>query len=152
MTVSNIFTSTPLSLSALDVSFSRADIEFHGLDHSGASYEGRLFLNNPQAGEDTPETTENGYAGSFHIFGHGGCFGEEGHCQITPRRTYDPRPPHHLSAARKTVIATEAIQRLRDAGITDVTITVVPVITATTNRCGTDNVLQFDRVVITSYR
>ncbi|NKQ52845.1 hypothetical protein HFP15_08115 [Amycolatopsis sp. K13G38] len=152
MTVSAIFTSAPLSLSELDPSFSRADIEFHGIDHSGASYEGRVFLNNPAAGEDTPETSENGYAGSFHIFGHGGCFGDEGHCLITPRRTYDPRPPHHLTAAKKTVIATEAIARLRDAGIAQVTVTVVPVIAAVTNRCGTEDVLGFDRVALTTYR
>ncbi|HJQ47153.1 MAG TPA: hypothetical protein VJ870_12665 [Amycolatopsis sp.] len=152
MTVSTIFTSAPVSLAELDAQFSRADIEFHGLDHSGASYEARLFLNNPDAGEETPETSENGYAGSFHIFGHGGCFGDEGHCHITPRRTYDPRPPHHLTAAKKTVIATDAIRRLRDAGITEATITVVPVISATTNRCSTEDVLQFDRVAVVTYR
>ena len=84
----------------LDPEFSRADIEFEGVDHSGASYEGRVFLNNPRADATTPLTSEKGYAGTFHIFGHGGCFGDdEGHCTVRPRRAYDPRPAHPFSAA-----------------------------------------------------
>lgn len=152
MTVSDIFTSAGIGTDRISGQFSRADIEFHEIDHSGASYEGRVFLNNPAAGEDTPKTIDNGYAGSFHIFGHGGCFGDEGHCEITPRRRYDPRPPHHLTAAKKTVIATDAIRHALTTGVTELTITVVPVITAVTNRCGTDNVLRFQHLTITTYR
>src|SRR5690348_16357380 len=58
--------------------FNRADLIFEGVDHSGPSFEGRVFLNNPNATADTPATAENGYAGSFHIFGHGICLGDVG--------------------------------------------------------------------------
>ena len=33
---------------------SRADLTFYGLDHSGPSYQVRVFFNNPDAGPDTP--------------------------------------------------------------------------------------------------
>jgi hypothetical protein len=47
MIVSTICTSPPIAVDALDRDFTRADIQFLGLDHSGASFEGRVFLNNP---------------------------------------------------------------------------------------------------------
>jgi hypothetical protein len=75
------FVSNPLTvtLQAPGEPFQRADLEFHVVDHAKASFEARLFINNPEAGTDTP-TTDESYAGSFWIFGHGGCAGDEGHC------------------------------------------------------------------------
>ena len=32
------------------------------VDHSGASYEARVFINNPKANEETPKTEASGYA------------------------------------------------------------------------------------------
>ena len=69
--------------------FTRADVVITGVDHSAASYEVRLFLNNPAATADTPRTAEQGYAGRFTIFGHGGCYGDEGHCEV-PAPSADP--------------------------------------------------------------
>lgn len=152
MIVSNIYHSAPIVLANLDRDFTRADIQFHNLDHSGASYEGRVFLNNLDADGTTEATPANGYAGAFHIFGHGGCFGDEGHCDVRPRRTYDPRPAHHLTSAAKTVIATEAISAARSSNGQTLTITVVPVVTSLTEKCGPDNVLRFDSVRIVTYR
>src|SRR5690348_7234168 len=54
---------------------SRADLEISGIYHGESSYEGRIFFNNPKATAQTPKTARSGYAGSFHIFGHGGCLG-----------------------------------------------------------------------------
>jgi tyrosinase len=145
------FTSETIGLDGLTREFSRADIEFHGVDHAGASYEGRVFLDNPSADETTPKSLEAGYAGSFHIFGHGGCFGDEGHCDVKPRRRYDPRAAHQLSPAKKVVIATEAVRRaVQDRQET--TITVVPVVTSLTPKSGREDVLKFDRVAIVAYR
>jgi tyrosinase len=145
------FTTEAIGLDGLTREFSRADIEFHGVDHAGASYEGRVFLDNPSADETTPKSPEAGYAGSFHIFGHGGCFGDEGHCDVTPRRRYDPRPAHQLSPAKKVVIATEAVRRaVQDRHQT--TITVVPVVTSLTPKSDPEDVLKFDRVAIVAYR
>lgn len=145
-------TSQPISAEALDRDFSRSDIEFHGIDHSGASYEGRVFLNNAHAGEATPRSAEEGYAGAFHIFGHGGCLGDRGHCDVHPRRLYDPRPAHPLTPGRKVVVATEAVRRAIEAG-GDITVTVVPVLKATTPVVGEpDELVTYDHVRIVTYR
>src|SRR5262249_33443730 len=47
--------------------FSRADLEFRGVDHSGPSFEARVYLNNADAGAETPLTEDTGYAGSFWV-------------------------------------------------------------------------------------
>src|SRR5262245_49035451 len=65
--------------------FSRADLVFYGVDHSGPSYEAWIFLNNPEATLDTPAEPAQGYAGRFTVFGHGGCYGEAGHCDVADR-------------------------------------------------------------------
>jgi tyrosinase len=145
-------TSTALAVAGLDRDFNRADIQFHDLDHSGASYEGRVFLNNPAADERTARVPESGYAGSFHIFGHGGCLGDPGHCDVVPRRPHDPRPAHPLTPARKLVVATEAVRRAMDGG-TEITVTVVPVVLSTTPAAGRpDDLVRFEQVRIVTYR
>jgi tyrosinase len=144
--------SPEISIKDLDTEFSRADIEFEGLDHSGSSYEGRVFINNPDADAETDCSEENGYAGSFHIFGHGGCFGDEGHCDVNLRDPYDPRPAHPLWPGRKVVIATEAIRRAVGNG-GSMTVTVVPVITATTDKTSDDDdVLKFEALSVVTYQ
>lgn len=94
--------------------FSRVDLEFRAVDHSGPSYEGRVFLDNPSADSSTPAEESEGYAGSFYVFGHGGCFGELSHCDVReqPAGVYDRRPPHQLTPQFKTVTVTEAVRRL----------------------------------------
>lgn len=125
-TMGEKYTSPPLKVSALDPTTARADIEFHEVDHAGASYEGRVYLNNPDADADTGYDDPS-YAGSYHIFGHGGCLGDPGHCDVEPRRQYDPRPPHPLTKTKKVVIATDAIKAaIEDAG--EVAVTVVPIV------------------------
>ena len=146
------YVSPKMTLEHLDAEFSRADLIFDGVDHSGASFEARVFLNNESATDQTPVTPENGYAGSFHIFGHGGCFGNDiTHCQIRGLpRAYDPRPAHPLTPARKVLIATDAIRQALAAG-NQITVTVVPVVTAGTPKCDYENVLKFDRVSVFTY-
>jgi hypothetical protein len=126
-------TSPPLALPELDDpdAISRADLVFYGVDHSGPSYEGIVFLNNANAGPATARAPEEGYAGSFSVFGHNGCFGEEGHCLPDQRVTdeFDLRLPHPLRPLTKTVIATEAIRRaIGDPSVDAVTVTVVAVV------------------------
>ena len=146
----NRYVSAEFSWEQLDRDFYRADIVFHNVDHSEASFDARVYLNNPEADEKTGVASETGYAGTFHIFGHGGCYGDEGHCDITGRRMYDPRPAHALAPGRKVVIATDAVRRAMRAGPA-VTVTVVPVVTATTPKCSGD-VLKFDRLEVVTYR
>src|SRR6266496_260174 len=76
------YLSPAIELTPLAAGFARADLEFHGVDHSGASFEARIFFNNPGATAATEKTPANGYAGAFHIFGHGGCYGDLGHCEV----------------------------------------------------------------------
>ena len=145
-------TVSDISMDTLGDSFTRADIEFEGVDHSGSSYEGRVFINNAEADAETHTTLENGYAGSYYIFGHGGCFGDEGHCEVAPRSPYDPRPPHALWPARKVVIATDAIRQAAEAGPT-MSITVVPVILSTTDQVAEDEqVPKFQLVSVITYQ
>lgn len=140
-----------ISVADLPPDYERADLEFIRVDHSGASYEARVFLNNPNADENTPTATETGYAGSFHIFGHGGCFGGVGHCEINKAQDdFDPRPSHPLQPIRKVVIATEAIKRAA-AQTTEITVTVVPVIVSWTEQCDLTDVMKFDHINLAIY-
>ena len=88
-----IYHSHPIKLDTKKQSeFYRADLEFHGIGHATESHTGHVFLNNHDANLDTARTLENGYVGSYHIFGHGGCFGDLGHCDIVKKdRKYDFR-------------------------------------------------------------
>jgi hypothetical protein len=147
------FTSAAIDLGTLDPTFTRIDLEFTGIDHAGVSYEARVFLDNAEANQDTPEDDEHGYVGAFHIFGHGGCFGDVGHCDITGLpRPYDPRPAHPLTPATKVVIATDAINLAMQRKKKSVTITIVPVILSGTPRCNYENFMKFDRVALVAYR
>jgi hypothetical protein len=81
------FASKPLDVPADREEITRADLIFYGVDHSGPSYEARIFLDSPHAHADTPRDIEQGYAGSFAVFGHGGCYGDEGPCAPADRFT-----------------------------------------------------------------
>src|SRR5215472_9599642 len=149
---SKIHTTSTVPLQPIDKSFKRADLIFDGVDHSGASFEARVFVNNTIASEKTEKILKNGYAGSFHIFGHGGCFGDVGHCEIrgTPR-LYDPRPAHPLTPARKVVICTDAIRQAINAG-KQMSVTVVPIIRAGTSKTTYDDVLKYEKLSVVTYK
>lgn len=108
------FHSQPLDLPAERERIVRADLIFYGVDHSGPTYEARVFFDNPRATEETPLSAENGYAGSFTVFGHGGCFGADGHCAPKDRYVdeFDRRPPHPLTPLTFTVTVTDALARI----------------------------------------
>lgn len=112
------------------VEFARADLRFLGVDHSGESYEGRIFLNNRAANLETPADGEHGYAGSIYIFGHGHCWGDEGHCSVPPGplHGFDDRDPHHLVPEIHEVDITDSVRRLVGAGTATATVTVVPIV------------------------
>lgn len=140
----------PIDTKRISRDFTRADIEFHGLGHGGASYQGRVFLNLPDADESTSHEVRE-YAGAFHIFGHGGCLGDAGHCDVRPRRAFDPRPAHPLTPAKKVVIATDAVRFALAEGA-PLTVTIVPVLMSTTPLVGVpDELVSLDRVQIVTY-
>lgn len=136
--------------------FSRADFELRGIDHSGPSYEGRVFLNNPGADASTPREEGEGYAGSFYIFGHGGCFGELGHCDVheAPAGVYDLRLPHPLNPQFRTVVITEPLRLgMRRSRARTLTFTVVAVVPENrTSRVKMDDPLKFESATLLTYQ
>ncbi|MGO9462973.1 MAG: hypothetical protein ACLQVF_02255 [Isosphaeraceae bacterium] len=149
--MASLVTSTPIPAALLDAEFTRADIEFHGLDHAGATYEGRVFLNLSDANEQTPRNVPE-YAGSFFIFGHGGCLGDPGHCDAEPRRFYDPRSEHPLTPTLKVVMATDALRRAK-GGADSITVTVVPILLSTNAAVGRpEDLVHYEQVRIVTYR
>jgi tyrosinase len=108
------WTSPPLPVPDLDTTrISRADAVFTGVDHSAESYEARVYVGNQRANLETGLDPERGYAGSFTIFGHGGCFGDDpDHCNPEKgyRDEFDMRPPHPLTPQTKTVRITDALK------------------------------------------
>jgi tyrosinase len=147
------FVSAPIELAPTVASgdYARADLIFDGVDHSLASYEGRVYINAPDVdlntGRDHPS-----YAGSFHIFGHGGCFGDAGHCDVPsgPRDPFDLRGPHQLTPATKAVIVTDALKRVvaESADKGSITVTVVAVAPGHSS----NEYLRFDQLRLVTYR
>ncbi len=132
----------------------RADLTFYGLDHSWSSYRALIFFNNPSASAKTPMDDASGYVARFAVFGHGGCFGESGHCEVVgPVNAFDRNHPHQLQPATRIVTVTEAVQSLVAAGAQSVTVTVVPVVrkSATAKESDADTVLIFDQVALHTY-
>jgi hypothetical protein len=132
----------------------RADLTFYGLDHSGPSYEVRVFFNHPDADADTPLTTEAGFAGRFAVLGHGGCFGEDGHCDVRPPiSVFDRRLPHQLAPAIRTLTVTDAIGELTRADAQAVTVTAVPVVRSSPLASADQaaDVLVIDQVALHTY-
>jgi len=120
--------SLKLDISNLEKKFYRADLEFHGIDHSGPSYEGRVFINNPDADRNTEKKLSSGYVGSFYVFGHGRCYGDEGHCEVRKeRRPFDYRPSHPLTPLDKRITITDQIKKI-GRNTDEFIITVVPVL------------------------
>jgi hypothetical protein len=149
-------TSDPLELPELEDpdELSRADLVFYGVDHSGPSYEARVFVNNPKADADTERLLDHGYAGSYAVFGHNGCFGDDGHCLPDQRHRdeFDVRAPHPLRPLTMTVIATEAVRRaLVEPATRDLRITVVPVIPDDGFPKSSAEPLHFDYVRLVTY-
>lgn len=120
------FVSKALVLPGRGQEFDRADLAFYGLDHSGASYEGRIFIGAKRGLKHGAGIDDPAYAGSFYIFGHDRCHGDEGHCDVpTEREPFDFRFPHHLSRGATTITVTERIQRLIEEGKEDAKVTVL---------------------------
>lgn len=134
--------------------FARADLTFYGLEHSGPSYEVRIFANHPNAGPDTPLTADAGFAGKFSVFSHGGCFGDEGHCEVRPPvSVFDRRQPHALVPAVRTLTITGAVRELIQQGARTVTITAIPVVRQSplANPEDAADVLVIDQVALHTY-
>jgi tyrosinase len=145
------FVSQPLRIPALEqgAEFIRADLVFYRVDHSRRSHTVSIFFDNPEADHTTAGDTERGYAGRFTIFGHGGCFGGEGHCDLNARHSdaFDLRPPHALNPITVAVTVTEAVRRLREPQVVITLVAVEPGREAPRP----SDALQFDRLRLITY-
>ncbi len=74
----------------------RSQLVFEGVDQGGPSFEGRVFVDNPNADRNTPASASHGYVGSFHVYGYGVFPETDGPApdEAAPRRPGDaPRAP-----------------------------------------------------------
>lgn len=141
------YTTAPLELPPRERPFARADLLFYGLDHSGPSYEGRVFIDPRGVGKDA-DASHRAYAGRFYIFGHGGCFGEVGHCDLPAGDDpFDLRPSHQLEPATRIVTVTDTVRDLLERGVEAAKVTVV----ARSEGRAPNDVLGFDVVRLATY-
>ena len=154
--------SEPLELPLREPSgeYPRVDLVFHEIDHSGPSFEARIYIDNTDADESSPTTTDEGYAGSFWIFGHGGCFGDIGHCdvQTEPRDVFDRRAPHQLTPHKRIVTVNTTLEPLADAASTQppeptfvVTVVAIPTPIAREGQRKRSTVLDFRELSVVTY-
>jgi hypothetical protein len=140
------FVTEPVELPPPTRSFARADLIFYGLDHSGDSFESRVFLDPRGVGAGADET-HRAYVGAFFVFGHGGCFGDRGHCDVPAARDpFDLRPAHQLEPAFRVLTVTDAVRAALERGLDAVKVTV------SAHALGrADDVLAFETVRLVTY-
>jgi tyrosinase len=142
--------SDPFETAPLRHAFARADVELHRVDQVVPSFEGRLFVGNPEAGPETPLEDGSGYLGSFYIFGKVDCWGdEETHCdEPAPRKFDHRRPPNRYAKIR--VRTRDGVLQRAAAGADALSLRIVTVLPAASDTNPAD-VLRFDRVSIVTY-
>lgn len=153
-----IFNSDPISINKnSENNFYRADLEFHGIDHSGISYEARVFLNNKKANHETELNELNNYVGSFYVLAHGGCFGDAGHCIVKPRKDpYDDRLSHPLTPAFKFLTITSKLNKIIKES-NQIIVTLVPIIKREpelekeSDMGDIHNVIKFEEIKLVTY-
>jgi hypothetical protein len=141
------FTSAAIELPPANRPFSRADLIFYGVDHSGPSFEARVFLD-PRGVSHGADAGHRAYVGSFFVFGHNGCFGDVGHCDVPRERDpFDLRPAHQLEPALRVLTVTDAVRGLLERDLDSAKATV----TAHTAGAASDAVLAFETVRLATY-
>jgi hypothetical protein len=137
-------TTSPVSVTPFQ-GVSRAELVFGGVDQAGPSFEGRVFLNNPDADESTPLTPETGYAGSFHVYG----YGAPAPPAVAEAKATQGSGGGPVAPIEKRVHADEGALRTAIEGSDELTVTVVPVAVdaggATPERPFEDVEVVFDR-------
>jgi tyrosinase len=100
--------------------FEHAALNFVRRTYPRKSFEVRVFLGGPPANVNTPKRNNPNYAGSLYTFGHGGCTGDPGHCDVpvVPEgATYFTvlRPEHPLTPRRMTLDVTKTVRKAKSS-------------------------------------
>jgi hypothetical protein len=105
--------------------FARADLVFYGVDAGSASFSANVYIDPAGTDPDLTPGRTAGYAGFFFILGHGGCFGDAGHCDVPQKRdAFAIGPPHGLTPQTKLVNITD---ELKMSSYEEIVVTVLPV-------------------------
>ncbi len=148
------FDSTAFARDTLLESYTRADVELHRVDLAVPSYVGHLFVNRPDADRDTPLDHDEGYLGSFSVFGKVDCWGEtDEHCAPPRGGRFDHRrsPPRYGKIRVRTPDG--LLRRLAEEAEGELTLNVVAVLPAREDYKDYEpaDVLRFDRLSIVTY-
>jgi tyrosinase len=108
------FVSKPIKIGAKVKEFTKAEVRLHWVPQLVRSCFIRVFLNQPGADASTPITNNSHYAGYIAVFGHGGCYGGPGHCDLPPPRArdFDVRPRNHNTPRNHRIDVTAAAREL----------------------------------------
>jgi hypothetical protein len=130
---------------------SRADLEFYRIDHFRPSYVADVFFNDPDVELANADRDRQSYAGSFAIFGHHRCVGDEGHCDAHREiRRFDDRPSNPLTRAFKRVVVTDALRRVAEAE--ELTITVIATAAPDDEEESAKPLLSFEGLQLATFR
>jgi hypothetical protein len=116
------YTTPPIPVTA-PRSDGRADFIFAGVEQAGPSFEGRVFLNNPEPDEGTALTPDWGDAGSFHVYGYGQPLPPA----IAEAKAGQARDGGAVAPITKRLHADEEAVRAALDGSDELTVTVIPV-------------------------
>jgi tyrosinase len=94
--------------------FERASLAMAKTSSPEQSLEARVFFGPGVPTADTETEGNPNFAGSFYLFGHGGCTGDEGHCDVPvlpedATRFAVLQPMHHLTPQTYTLDVTAAV-------------------------------------------
>ncbi len=94
--------------------------------------------------------------GRFVVFGHGGCLGDEGHCEVPsePRARTDLRLAHPLTPQTELVTVADALRRIlaeQEKGLRQVTLVPVSKDPNRQQRGPTDSLFRFDGLQLQTY-
>jgi hypothetical protein len=134
--------------------YGRADVELHGVDQVVPSYEGRIFVNRPDADRDTPTDAENGYLGSYFVFGKEKCWGDdETHCAQPAGRKFDYRRSPTRDAKIRVRTPEGRLAELVAGAGDELTLNLVAVLPEGEGEPerSADDVLRFERLAIVTY-
>jgi hypothetical protein len=139
-------------LDTLRSGYSRADVELHGVDQAVSSYEGRVFVNRPDADRNTPLDPGEGYLGSFFVFGKVECWGEdEDHCAQPEGRKFDRRRSPTRYAKVRVRTPEGRLAELASGAEDEATLNLVAVVPGEEEGVNPEDVLRFSRLSIVTY-